>query len=201
MNPEVEQVLFFWFGELQQGLPKEPKGKLWFGAGEVIDEEIRVHFGELHQRALAGELEEWAEQPRGRLALIIVLDQFSRNLYRGRAEAFSGDAKAVTLCREGIAAGMDGELSLSEKQFFYMPLQHSESLEDQRLGVKMLTDLSQGLTDRALTEAEGTLKFQQLHLEIIERFGRFPHRNQVLGRQNSAAEALYLADGAPRFGQ
>ncbi|TKB49328.1 DUF924 domain-containing protein [Ferrimonas sediminicola] len=201
MNPEVEQVLFFWFGELELGLPKEPKGKLWFGAGEVIDQEIRTHFGELHQRALAGELDGWAEDPRGRLALIILLDQFSRNLYRARAEAFAGDQRAVVLCKQGIARGMDRALSLSEKQFFYMPLQHSESLEDQRLGVQMLTSMLQGLNGRALTEAQGTLKFQQLHLEIIERFGRFPHRNLVLGRQNSAAEALYLADGAPRFGQ
>ncbi|USD38405.1 MULTISPECIES: DUF924 family protein [Ferrimonas] len=201
MNPEISQVLFFWFGELEAGLPKQPKGKLWFGAGEVIDEEIRTHFGDLHARALQGELDHWAEEPRGRLALIILLDQFSRNLYRGSSLAFAGDEMALALCKSGIEAGQDRALALSEKQFFYMPLQHSESLQDQTDGVALLTAMCEGLEGVALQEAQGTLKFQQLHRDIIERFGRFPHRNRVLKRQNTAAESLYLADGGPRFGQ
>ncbi|TKB55349.1 DUF924 family protein [Ferrimonas aestuarii] len=201
MHPEISQVLYFWFGELENGLPKQPKGKLWFGAGEVIDQEIRTHFGQLHQRAERGELDDWATTSQGRLALIILLDQFSRNLHRGVAQAFANDDKALALCKQGIEQGDDAELSMSEKQFFYMPLQHSESLDDQQLGVQMLTKMMQGLSGQTLKEAEGTLKFQQLHLEIIERFGRFPHRNQVLGRNNSAEEAEYLQEGAPRFGQ
>ncbi|MBY5992628.1 DUF924 family protein [Ferrimonas balearica] len=202
MAKEIDQVLDFWFGTLdEQGLPVEPMNKLWFGASELSDAAIRQRFGQMHRQAVEGELAPWLDSSRGRLALIILLDQFSRNLFRGQAEAFAYDATALGLCKTGIEQEWDTPLPLAHKLFFYMPLQHSESLSDQFLGVRMLEQMLPGLSGPARQTVADTLRFQQLHLEIIQRFDRFPHRNKVLGRANTAEESQYLADGAPSFGQ
>lgn len=202
MDREIRQVLDFWFGRLgPEGLPAEPMDKLWFGASALTDSAIAQRFGGLHQRAVQGDLAEWCDTPSGRLALILVLDQFSRNLYRGQAEAFAWDPIALSLCKGGIEQGMDRTLALAHKLFFYMPLQHAESLDDQRLGEAMLERMLEKLAGEARKKVADTLRFQRLHLAIIVRFGRFPHRNEVLGRASTPEELAYLADGAPRFGQ
>ncbi|MBW3139864.1 DUF924 family protein [Ferrimonas balearica] len=202
MDREIHQVLEFWFGALtDEGLPAEPMDKLWFGASSLTDSAIAQRFGGLHQRAVQGELAHWQDTPAGRLALIILIDQFSRNLFRGEGQAFAWDGIALALCKTGIEQGVDRMLPLAHKLFFYMPLQHSEALEDQRLGEAMLERLLTGLEGAPRQKVADTLRFQRLHLEIIMRFGRFPHRNAVLGRQPSEEEEAYLADGAPRFGQ
>ncbi|GAA4877728.1 DUF924 family protein [Ferrimonas pelagia] len=199
---DIKHVLDFWFGHLDnQGLPIEPMNKLWFGSSELGDAAIRQHFGQVHTQASEGVLGHWLATAEGRLALIIVLDQFSRNIYRGQPVAFSYDATALGLCKQGLELGIERELPLAYKLFFYMPLQHSEQIEDQFLGVAMLERLLPGLTGAARAQVEDTLRFQRLHLDIIERFGRFPHRNAVLQRRSTEAELAYLADGAPRFGQ
>ncbi|MBY5921809.1 DUF924 family protein [Ferrimonas balearica] len=202
MEREIQQVLDFWFGRLDpDGLPLEPMDKLWFGASALTDSAIAQRFGGMHQRAVSGELASWCDTPSGRLALIILIDQFSRNLYRGQADAFAWDPIALSLCKGGIEQQMDRSLPLTYKLFFYMPLQHSESLDDQRLGEAMLERMLVNLEGEARKKVADTLRFQRLHLEIIAQFGRFPHRNGVLGRENTPEESEYLAQGAPRFGQ
>ncbi|MBY6186365.1 DUF924 domain-containing protein [Marinobacter hydrocarbonoclasticus] len=202
MDREIQQILEFWFGRLDaEGLPVEPMDKLWFGASSLTDSAIAQRFGGLHQQAVAGQLDHWQETPEGRLALIILIDQFSRNLYRGAPDAFRWDALALRLCKEGVEQGMDALLSLSHKLFFYMPLQHSEELADQHLGEALLERMLPALQGEARKKVADTLRFQQLHREIIEQFGRFPHRNAVLSRASTPEEQAYLEDGAPRFGQ
>ncbi|SHI09916.1 DUF924 family protein [Ferrimonas marina] len=199
---DINHVIDFWFGRLDsEGLPVEPMNKLWFGASELTDSAIRLHFGKLHRQAVEGELGHWLQSAEGRLALIILLDQFSRNIFRGKAEAFAYDATALALCKQGIELGLDKQLALSQRLFFYMPLQHSEQLEDQLIGVAMLERMMAGLSGPAREQVASTLRFQKAHLEIIERFGRFPHRNAVLGRRESEEERAYLAQGGARFGQ
>ncbi len=197
-----QTVLDFWFGELDaEGLPRQEKEKRWFGGGKAMDDEIAARFAHLHRQAAQGALDPWCQSVLGRLALILLLDQFSRHLYRGQAQAFSCDDRALALCREGLARGEDRQLALAHRLFFYMPLQHAEQLSAQRLGVERLTLWLPSLTGAARKRVAEGLRFQQAHLEIIERFGRFPHRNRALGRANRADEEHYLAQGAPRFGQ
>ncbi|GAA5190199.1 DUF924 family protein [Ferrimonas gelatinilytica] len=197
-----DDVLDYWFGELDaDGLPTSSREKLWFGASPAMDAEIRERFAALHQQAADGELEHWTETPLGRLALILLLDQFSRNLFRGQAQAFAYDEKALALCKEGIKKEEDRQLAVAHRLFFYMPLQHSEQLEVQRLGERLLAQWQASLSGAARDRVAEGLRFQQAHLEIIDSFGRFPHRNAALGRESSEDEARYLAKNAPRFGQ
>jgi uncharacterized protein (DUF924 family) len=181
MNAQQTAVIDFWFRELT---PAQ-----WFEGGDPsLDDLIRRRFGDLLVQALAGGLDDWAGSPRGRLALIIVLDQFPRNIHRGLGESFAGDAHAQTLTLEGIAAGLDKGLNLAERQFFYMPLMHAEDVALQKQCVAQFEALKQ--------EVEGVLGFATSHAAIIERFGRFPHRNDMLGRTSTPDEAEFiLAEG------
>ena len=182
IDAEIEDVLGFWFGPD----PTERR-EVWFKRDEAFDEAIRAGFGDLHRRALAGECDHWAKSPRGALALTIVLDQFSRNLFRGDARAFAGDAKAVTFARAILEKGWDREVGEIERLFFYLPFEHSEEIEDQRLSVRLFAGYG-----------ERTVAASERHLWLIERFGRFPHRNAALGRQSTPDEDEYLA--GPREG-
>lgn len=173
------EVLDFWFRELT---PAQ-----WFDGGEAIDTAIRERFGGRVEQALAGTLDGWAESPRGRLALVILIDQFTRNVFRGEARAFSGDAKAQKLIVSGIDAGDDKVLTLSERQFFYMPLMHAEDMALQERSVALF----QALAD----EAAGIRAFARGHRNVVSRFGRFPMRNAALGRADTDAEWAYLREG------
>jgi uncharacterized protein (DUF924 family) len=204
----AHEVLEFWFGSrpytadaVAQRMPR------WFGdaaAPEMqpqTDEQIRQRFGTLMQQAAAGELASWESGPRRRLALILLLDQFPRNLYRGTAAAFAQDRSALELALGGMQLGADAVLDPVERIFFYMPLQHAESREVQdeslaafrRLAAEAPVDLGQVFA--------GVSRFAQLHYEIIERFGRFPHRNAALGRTPTPEETLWLEGGGVSFGQ
>jgi len=181
MENEYRPVIDFWFRELT---PKQ-----WFAdGGPELDERVRIRFGALVEAARRGALDHWATSPRGRLALILVLDQFPRHVFRGTADAFASDAIAQTFAREGIAAGMDEELTLVERQFFYLPLMHAEDRGMQALSVEQFTAL------RDLAQA--ALGFALEHRDVVERFGRFPHRNAILGRASSAEEQAFLASEA-----
>lgn len=189
MEPDYLPVLDFWFRELT---PHQ-----WFAGGGELDQLIRERFGTLLEQAKEGAHDAWARTPRGRLALIVVLDQFSRNVFRGTPNAYAGDAKAQQLAREGIAAGMDKPLTLDERQSFYMPLQHAEDVELQALSVAKFGELKD--------EAAGAFEFARGHRSAVERFGRFPHRNAVLGRASTpdgeqflASKANEMAGGEPR---
>ena len=170
----AQNVLNFWFTEIDSAL--------WWKKDATFDELIRTRFGEIHQQAIRGELAHWRVDAHGRLAEIIVLDQFSRNLYRDDARAFAYDLAALVLAQETIRLGLDQQLTTVEKSFLYLPFMHSESLPIHEQALK-LYDIK-GL--------EFNLSFEHKHKVIIERFGRYPHRNAVLGRVSSAEELLFL---------
>lgn len=183
LQRECVQVLDFWFRELT---PRQ-----WFGGGAELDVMVRQRFAPLLSQAKRNECDDWAETPRGRLALIVLLDQFSRHIHRNTPDAFAQDAKAQQLCLDGIEAGVDQQLTSAERHFFYMPLMHAERLELQALGIEKFTALR--------NEAEAILGFALGHSSIVERFGRFPHRNATLGRVSTTQEEAFLASGENRF--
>src|SRR5262245_42904416 len=186
---EARQVRDFWFGKL----PLTPevlkrRMQLWFAGDESPDvrrhrdELIRSKFAGLIERAAKGELASWADGPRRRLSLIVLLDQFPRNIYRGTARAFAHDAQALGLALSGMQSGADAALDAAERMFFYMPLQHAESLEAQDEAVAAFRRLALEAPEPLRPAFEECAKFASAHRDIIQRFGRFPHRNRVLGR-------------------
>jgi uncharacterized protein (DUF924 family) len=204
---EARGVRDFWFGKLPLSpAALEERMHFWFG-GETFtearerDEKIRTRFGALLERAAAGELAGWAHGPRRRLSLIILLDQFPRNIFRGSARAFACDAQALQLALSGMQSAADATLDPTERLFFYMPLQHAESREVQEESVAAYRRLL-GEAPAELRECfAGALRFAEDHRAIIERFGRFPHRNALLGRTDTPQEAAWLREGGERFGQ
>ncbi len=180
-NPTPENVLAFWFDELG---PRQ-----WFSVDEALDRRIESRFGDCHAAAVRCELQPWRTGPRGRLAEIIVIDQFSRNLFRGRAEAFAGDPLALALAQEGIAAGVDADLTATEQAFFYMPYMHSESAYIHQQAMRLYDQ--PGL--------ETNLDFERRHKAIIDRFGRYPHRNAALGRISTDEELAFLEQPGSSF--
>jgi uncharacterized protein (DUF924 family) len=201
---EARQVRDFWFGKLPMTAQAlNQRLALWFPADETApavrnyDAIIRTRFGDLVEHATLGDLASWADSPRRCLSLIILLDQFPRNIYRGAARAFAGDDQALSVTLAGMRSAADGALNIVERIFFYMPLQHCEAREVQ--------DESVAAYRRLLIEAprelrgafEDTLKAAEKHRSIIERFGRFPHRNRVLERVNTREEEGWLRAGGP----
>ena len=173
---------------------------VWFGEDETFDREIREQFADEVEQASNGELDHWATHPRGRLALILLLDQFRRNIYRNTADAFSKDKLALKLCVEGAMEKKDEGLTPIQRVFFYMPLQHAESRKVQAKSVALFNRLAQAVSPTYRETFLTIAQFAELHHDIIEQFGRFPHRNSLLGRENTPAENEYLTD-APDFGQ
>ena len=198
---EIEGVLDFWFGACGADGALDPaKRKMWFGDGRDYDAEIKEQFGALHQRASRGELEkDWTATPRGRSALIIVLDQFSRHIHRGTAGAFAQDPAAQRIAVAGINIGVDRELIPAQRAFFYIPLEHAEDMELQRLGVRCFDGLAHTVAPPWRKDYESFLDYARRHLEIIERFGRFPHRNKALGRPSTPAEVRFLGKPGSSF--
>jgi len=193
----VESVLAFWFGP--PGSPPLGKAERWFAADPAFDEEVRERFGELAARAAAGELEAWRESPPGALALVIALDQFPRNLYRGSARAFATDAAARDVCLDAQARGFDRALSAVERWFLYLPLMHAEDRALQQRSVALFEALA-AVAEPALAEALGqAADFARRHRDVIARFGRFPHRNEALGRASTREEIAFLAEPGSRF--
>jgi len=199
---DIQRVLDFWFSDSELDSPQlDSRMNRWFGASDALDDRIRREFGTLIESATTGRLDDWTETPRGRLALIILLDQFCRNIYRGTARAFAHDKKALKIAIEGTMAGDHKQLNAVERMFFFMPLQHAESLKIQEKSVSIFNALAETvpgtLHETFLTAAQ----FAELHRDIVAEFGRFPHRNAVLGRKNSSEETAYLAGDTPSFGQ
>ncbi len=187
-NPDA--VLNFWFG------PRDARGGArpeWFRKDDKLDAEIRRRFGELHAAAARGELEAWRASPEPVLALVVVLDQFSRNLYRAEARAFAQDAHARECARQALARGDDLGLLPVERQFLYMPFDHSEDALDQNLAVDRMRSLEAFEATRGLSE------WAERHRAIIVRFGRFPHRNAALGRASTPEETEFLKQPGSGF--
>ncbi|MDN3681629.1 DUF924 family protein [Vibrio tapetis subsp. quintayensis] len=176
-----QEVIDFWFEELS---PKQ-----WFMGGDELDTLITQRFLDLHKQASQCELVDWRLSAQGRLAEIIVLDQFSRNLYRESAQAFSSDPLALALAQEAISLGLDKQLSQQQRTFLYMPFMHSESLVIHQRAVELFKE----------NGIEGNLEFEYKHKVIIEQFGRYPHRNDVLGRKSTPEEQTFLLQPGSSF--
>lgn len=174
MNFTPKSIISFWFEEIDK--------KLWFNSTPEFDAQIRDRFEQLYVAALKDELSDWENTAEGCLALVIVLDQFPLNMYRGKPESFDGEQKAIDVSRRALDKQFDEQLDEQYKAFLYLPFMHSENLQDQ--------DLSVSLYQKAdLTE---NLRFARHHREIVRQFGRFPHRNRILGRQSTREETEYL---------
>lgn len=202
MTPFVphQDILDYWFGDTRAVWPETRFSKHWFKSTPARDAEIAHRFGDRVEAALARELVEWEREAFSRLALILLLDQFPRNIHRGTGRAFAGDHRAATLTLEGLSTGLDRPLNWAGQVFFYMPLMHAEDADLQARSVQCYTDLH----ERAPTALKDTLAvnlaFAREHRAIIRRFGRFPHRNRALGRESTAEERDYLKD-AKSYGQ
>lgn len=202
---EALEVRRFWFGRL----PLKPEGvserlSLWFARGDdghQGDELVRSRFGSLVERAATGELAAWADSPRRRLSLILLLDQFPRQVYRGSERAFATDREALQLTLSGMQSAADAALMPVERIFFYMPLQHAELHDVQEESVAAYRRLVNEAPAELAAMFTSALESADQHRSIVARFGRFPHRNRVLGRANSAEEEVYLRQGASNFGQ
>lgn len=185
LHEEAKEVLAFWFGA--PDAPDHGQARAaWFKKDPAFDDGIRASFGALHDRAVAGELEAWAEDTRGCLALIILLDQFSRNLYRDDPRAFATDNRARALARHAIERGYDRAVLSEMRTFFYLPFEHSEALEDQNLSIRLFKG-NDGVADHASKR-----DYARRHYDVIARFGRFPHRNALLRRASTPEELEFL---------
>ncbi len=199
--PMALEVLQFWFGDaLQSDWPADDRHPLWFGGGAALDQQITDRFGPLVQAALAGGCQDWEADLASRLALIIVLDQFPRNMFRGQPRAFAGDARAQQLVQQTLALGQDAALPRVGRVFLYMPLMHAEHLDLQDACVSRFAALLEDATPELREALANHLRFARLHRDIVADHGRFPHRNAALGRACTPAEEAFLENG-PRFGQ
>ena len=194
-------VLDFWLGDgIALGWPSGDLNKRWFSGGALLDDEVRVRFGQVVHQALQGGLTDWEEPLHSRLALVILLDQFSRNVFRGAAQAFNGDTRALQLTQHTLAQQQDRLLPWVGRVFMYMPLMHAEDAALQATGVGCFSQLLAEAPDSLKPKLQGNLDAARQHSDIIGRFGRFPYRNAVLGRSSTAEEMEFLRNG-PRFGQ
>lgn len=197
---EYERILWFWFGHLDScGLADEYHARRWWKKDPAFDTEIRERFGEWMQPIAAGKHQDWMISPRGRLASVIALDQFSRNVYRGQPESFACDELCLTWARKGIEEGHAEALKTDEIVFLYMPLMHSESLDDQEMCVKLFSNLHRSLEGPARERIANNLEFACRHRDVIARFGRFPHRNAILGRESTSEEIDFLVKPGASF--
>ena len=193
-------VLWFWLGNLDgDGLADEPLRQRWWRKDDAFDQEIRGKFEPIWQAIMANEREAWLEQPHSRLAYLIVLDQFSRNMFRGTPQAFAGDARALKAAADGVETGVDQRLHGHERVFFYMPFMHSEELAMQERCVDLFAAFRDETTGRVNEAVAGNVDFAKRHLVIVERFGRFPHRNEVLGRKSTPNELEFLRQPGSSF--
>ncbi|MEO6279983.1 DUF924 family protein [Roseateles sp.] len=174
-------VLTFWFQEIR---PAD-----WWAANPVFDEQVRGRFGALHEQAIRCELFEWRATPEGRLAEVIVLDQFSRNIHRSTPRSFAADPLALALAQEAVAAGADLQLQFDQRSFLYMPWMHSESAAIHAVGEPLMKDRA----------PQHTHDFELKHRAIVDRFGRYPHRNAILGRPSTAEEVEFLKQPGSSF--
>ncbi len=195
-----EEVLSYWFPEGINDADLQTlrrQGKRWMAGGPEVDKEITKRFGELLEQARRGELDHWADTPRGRLALIIVLDQFSRNIYRGSPLSYAQDEKALELALEGIEVGMDLELGAVERNFFWLPLGHSEDLALHKRSVRHAEEEAANAPPHQRAMAEFGVSQAKAARSVIARFGRHPHRNEILGRTSTPEELEYLRTETP----
>ena len=194
-------VLEFWFADsLTNPDTLAERRAIWFMGGPDVDQLITNKFGTLPDAALEGELQHWTTDARNALALVLVLDQFPRNIYRNTARAYHYDSAGLDLALKIIDQSLHLKLHPIEQSFLFLPLQHSEALDDQTLAVQLYETLTAQSPGPCLESAKNSLDYAKRHCDIIRRFGRFPHRNAILGRDSTEAEIDFLAAGGDTFG-
>ncbi len=198
---QATELLRYWFGEAPHDVQATwaSRRALWFGKDAALDADIRARFGALQRQAAVGALASWAHSPRGALALILLLDQCPRNLFRASPQAFATDAQALRLALAMLDAGDDGRLWPLERVFVYLPLEHAEELAAQQQSVALFTALRDAAPQADRARFDDFLDFAQRHHAIVARFGRFPHRNAILGRASSAQERALLQQPGSGF--
>jgi uncharacterized protein (DUF924 family) len=190
---DYEDVLAFWFGPLSDdGTADAAHTKRWFMKDAAFDAEIVERFGALHDDVAAGRRDVWLTTTRGRLALVIVLDQFSRNMFRGDPRSFAGDGRALEVALHAIDQGDDRTVARDARTFLYMPLMHSEDRATQNRCVQLFTAFRDEVPEEQRGPLSNNVRYAVMHRDIVERFGRFPHRNAVLGRESTPEEIEFL---------
>jgi len=198
----IEAILSFWFKEQELSAPQiDRRMDVWFSEDPVFDHEIEKQFADDVEAACEGRLNHWGAEPHGRLALILLIDQFRRNIFRNTADAFSKDQLALRLCVEGAMEKKDQGLTPIQRVFFYMPLQHAESRKVQAKSLELYERLAEAVSPTLRETFLTVAQFAELHKDIVDQFGRFPHRNALLNRDDTPQEAEYLAGDSPDFGQ
>ena len=193
MEDSLQAIVHFWFGDTaDDALTAQRQSRLWWRKDTRTDQLITRRFAGLVQQACRGELESWLSSPGGRLACILLIDQFGRHIHRGSPAAFAHDKQAQAMTLAGLERGHDRELRPIERVFFYLPLEHSEELAHQQLSVSLISELVAGLDEATASVFASFEDYAARHRDIIERFGRFPHRNEVLGRQSTREELEFL---------
>ena len=196
----IDSIIHFWFGNHNDpALVVKEKAPLWWLKNPDVDQEIKQRFEPLIEALTKGELDEWRTSPRGVLASVLLTDQFSRNMYRGQAKSFAFDTVARTMAKEAVANNIDQTLRPIERVFIYMPLEHSENRADQQKSVGLFEQLQQEVTEEHKTLFQGYVDFACKHKEIIDRFNRFPHRNEILGRVSTEEELAFLKQPGSSF--
>ena len=189
----IEDIHEFWFGPLDQhGFPSGQRRRLWFTASDATDATIRLRFASLVRGALGGELDHWPELDRGAVALLLLLDQFTRNILRGSIQAFAGDDRALALARRVITGGGERRWPVIHRVFLYLPFEHAEDLPAQEQGVALFDQLLQDCAPAIREQVAEFRQYSVAHRDVIARFGRFPHHNAILNRPSSAAELAHL---------
>lgn len=190
----------FWFGPSKDDLEvAQQRSKFWWSKNPEVDADIKARFSDYLPKVINGELEEWRQTPLGTLALILLTDQFPRNMFRGTAQAFAYDAIARAFCKEGIKDGTAQSLRPIQRVFFYLPLEHSESLADQEYCIQLFKQLAEASEPALKPTIENYIDFALRHRDIIDRFGRFPHRNAILNRDSTQAEIEFLQTPGSSF--
>ena len=194
----AETILTYWFGANCDGFVSENE-KLWWTKSDETDAYIRDTFGDDIARASAGEHDDWRNEPRSSLALVILLDQFSRNVHRNTGEAFAYDAKARQIVFDAVERGFDDKLRPVERSFLYMPLMHSESVADHARSIELFDRLRNDVPSEHREKYDGSHNYAVIHADIVKRFGRYPHRNELLGRETTDEEAAFLKEPNSSF--
>lgn len=195
-----ETIVEFWFGsDSNDAKTAKLQSSLWWSKKASVDKDIKQRFEPLVKSAAAGHLQDWRKSAVGQLALIILMDQLPRNMYRDTSKSFEFDSIALALCKGGLADGSDGDLRPIERAFFYMPLEHSEQRSDQKKSVALFKALEDAVPSGQRPPFASFTRFAVRHRQIIERFGRFPHRNEILGRTSSAEEIEFLTQPGSSF--
>lgn len=198
-SPDPEQVLSFWFGKLNAGMSSKETAARWYKKSPAFDEEVRSRFLGLYDAIVAGDREDWLSQPRSWVAYLIVLDQFSRNMFRDAPKMYAADAQAITALTKGLEDSFDKSLPEQMRLFSYMPLMHSEQIEDQERCISLSAECASSFVGPAKEAAESVHEYAIAHHQIVAGWGRFPHRNSIVGRKSTPEELKFLETPGSSF--